>query len=108
MASFFSKILSAVTGGAGQQESETASATEAHLHGDVRIYPEPIKEGSQFRLAGRIEKDVNGETLVRSFIRADVFSSRDDALECTLRKAKQIIDQSGGALFADGEKTRNI
>ena len=51
---------------------------------------------------------MNGETLVRNFIRADVFTSVDDAVETTFRKAHQIIDQHGPALFGDGEKIRQV
>lgn len=57
MASFFSKILSAF--GSGQPSSDAPQKTaqaEPHAHGDYLIYATPIKEGGQFRLAGRIEK----------------------------------------------------
>jgi hypothetical protein len=46
--------------------------------------------------------------LVRTFIRADMFSSLDDANECTVRKAQQIIDQHGASLFGDGVKQRQV
>jgi len=39
--------------------------------------------------------------LVHEFVRADVFTSMDDAVECTVRKGKLIIDQNGPNLFAD-------
>lgn len=51
---------------------------------------------------------MNGEILVRNFIRADVFSSVDDAVETTFRKAQQIIDQHGPSLFADGDPNRQV
>lgn len=57
MASFFSKILSAF--GSGQPSSDApqkVAQAEPHAHGDYLIYATPIKEGGQFRLAGRIEK----------------------------------------------------
>lgn len=44
------------------------------------------------------EKD-GEETLVHEFVRADVFTSMDDAVEFTIRKAKLIIDQNGASLF---------
>jgi hypothetical protein len=53
-------------------------------------------------------KQVGDEVMVRNFIRADMFSSSDDAVECTIRKAQQIIDQHGSSLFADGEKSRQV
>ena len=107
MASIFSSIVSIFSGGKSA-ESSVAPKGEPQLYGDCAIYAEPRKEGSQFRLAGRIEKTVGGEVLVRNFIRADVFSSSDDAIECTVRKAQQIIDQHGPSLFGDGEKERQV
>lgn len=106
MASFLKKIFSAFAGSSSDTETAQSGSSEPILHGDCRIYAEPQREGSQLRLAGRIEKDVNGETLVRTFIRADLFTSKEDAMDCTVRKAKMIIDQNGPSLFADGEKSR--
>lgn len=113
MASILSNILSIFTGGGASATSaekaggSTISA-EPQTHGDCTIHATPQREGNQFRLMGRIEKDMNGETLVRNFIRADVFTSADDALESTFRKARQIIDQNGPSLFGDGEKVRQV
>ncbi|WP_113439064.1 HlyU family transcriptional regulator [Rhizobium cremeum] len=107
MASFLSSILSVFTGGS-KGPAPAAPAAEPQSYQDCLIHAAPIREGSQYRLAGRIEKQVNGETLERSFIRADIFTSLDDALECTFRKARQIIDQNGASLFSDGEKSRSV
>lgn len=98
MASIFSKIFSAFT--SAQPKSATGPETTVpHSHGECVIYPTPIAEGGHFRLAGRIEKSVNGEVLVHEFVRADTFTSRDDAVEFTVRKARLLIDQSGDSLF---------
>jgi len=107
MASFLSSILAMFSGGP-KSDASVALSAEPQLHGDCTIHASPIREGGQYRLAGRIEKVVNGETLVRTFIRADVFSSIDDALDGTFRKARQIIDQNGPSLFADGEPSRSV
>ena len=112
MASFFSNILSIFTGGTSQAGTEKSAgpavSAEPQMHGGCTIHATPQREGNQFRLMGRIEKDVNGEILVRNFIRADVFTSSDDAVESTFRKAQQIIDQNGPSLFGDGEKIRQV
>jgi len=111
MASFLSNILSMFSGGGASNADagKTSAAPPAsQSYNDCQIFAVPQREGSQFRLAGRIEKQVNGETLVRTFIRADVFSSVDDAIETTFRKAQQIIDQHGSSLFADGEAIRQV
>ena len=108
MASFLSNLFSMFSGG-GKPASEAAGPSgEPQLYNDCTIYAEPRREGSQYRLAGRIEKKVGDEVLVRNFIRADLFSSSDDALECTVRKAQQIIDQNGPSLFSDGAKVRQV
>lgn len=106
MASFLSNLFSMFSGGSKSEAPETHAA-QPQPHGDCMVYPTPIREGSQYRLAGRIEKEVNGEVLVRNFVRADVFTSMDDAVEYTLRKGQQIIDQTGPSLFSDGEKSRS-
>jgi hypothetical protein len=72
---------------------------EPVLHKDCRIYAQPIKDGAVYRIAGRIEKDVGGATKTHSLMRADTFTSLDEATEATLGKAKQAIDQLGDSLF---------
>ncbi|MCD7111647.1 HlyU family transcriptional regulator [Rhizobium sp. DKSPLA3] len=104
MASFFSRLF-------GRSSSDTApeaasGSTEAY--GDCLIRATPMKEGSQYRLSGVIEKDVGGQKLSRSFIRADMFSSADEASSAALRKAHQIIDENGPSLFADGAASRQV
>lgn len=105
MASFFSSLLSAFSG--KDKSAQAAKSAEPVPYKDCLIYPAPMAEGGQYRLAGRIEKEVGGETLVRHIIRADMFSSMDEAVNFTVRKAEQIIDQNGPSLFSGGEKSRS-
>lgn len=105
--SIVTRILSIFTGGASSEGAAKPMA-EPQTYKDCVIHAEPIREGGQFRLAGRILQTVDGRVLERRFIRADVFTSLDDALDCTFRKAQQIIDQNGPALFGDGEETRTV
>lgn len=107
MASFFSNILSMFSSG-DAAKTPGGPAVEPQEHAGCMIYPAPMKEGGQYRLAGRIEKQVGEAVLVRSFIRADMFTSMDDAVESTFRKARQIIDQNGASLFSDGEAQRSV
>jgi hypothetical protein len=46
------------------------------------------------------EKEIGGEMKSHRFIRADRFASQAEAVEMTLMKARQIIDQSGQKLLA--------
>lgn len=104
MASIFSKFFSMLSGGGAEPKAE--AKLEPQDHAGCRIFAEPMREGAQIRLAGRIEKDVDGKTLVRTFVRADMFTSMEDAVDCTFRKGRQIIDQNGASLFGDGQENR--
>jgi hypothetical protein len=111
MASFLSSVFSMFSGSGSRSpdgERTPAAPSASQVYNDCQIFAAPQKEGSQYRLAGRIEKQVDGETLVRTFIRADIFASLDDATETTFRKAQQIIDQNGPSLFSDGVPTRAV
>lgn len=70
-----------------------AAAAEPVSYKDCTIVPAPLNEGGQWRVAGKISKVVGGETVDRSFIRADLCMSREEAVEVALRKGQQIIDQ---------------
>ena len=65
-----------------------------------RIVPTPRKEAQGLRVAGRIEKDVDGETLVHEFVRADVYYSEDDTVPVIVHKAERLIEEQGDRLFA--------
>ena len=104
MSGFMSKLLGLFSSAPAPQ----AAIEKKQMIGDLAVVATPMREGAQFRVSGRIEKDVEGELLVRRFIRADLFSSESDALDTTFRKARQIIDQQGEGLFADGAKDRMV
>ena len=63
------------------------------------IYPNSEADGSQFRIAGKVTKEINGELRDHRFIRSDVISSKNDADELMVRKAKMLIDQMGESIF---------
>lgn len=94
--------------GGGEPASSGGGKERMERIGEYAVYATPMKEGGQWRLAGRIESESANGPLVRRFIRADLFSSQDDAIETTFRKAKQIIDQHGPSLFGDGEADRMV
>ncbi|WP_422370272.1 HlyU family transcriptional regulator [Hoeflea sp.] len=74
-------------------------ANEPETYKECRIYAEPMAEGSQWRLAGRIVKGEGPDAREHRLVRADLFSSRDETISATLRKARQVIDEQGDALF---------
>ena len=90
--SFFKKLFGGGDGG-GSPEAE---ATE---YEGFSIIPTPIKEGSQYRLSARLEKEIGGEVKSHTLIRADLLESFDAAAEASIRKGKQMIDEQGERLF---------
>ncbi|RGP38464.1 HlyU family transcriptional regulator [Pseudotabrizicola alkalilacus] len=91
MTSFLSRLFG--------KSAPAPAAAEPILHNDFRIYPDPIKEGSGFRIAARIEKTFGDEVKTHHLIRADTRASLDEASEASVAKAKQAIDQLGDTLF---------
>ncbi|MDQ0320382.1 hypothetical protein QO002_002520 [Pararhizobium capsulatum DSM 1112] len=106
MASFFAKLFGISS--ASTEKATSGGAAKTETYADCLIKAAPMREGSQFRLAGSIEKTIDGEIRVRSFIRADLFTSEQDAIDATLRKAHQIIDQNGPSLFSDDAASRPV
>lgn len=87
--SLFSKLF----GGGGKP------AKEPELYKEFRIFPEPQSGSGGYRLAARIEKEVEGETKTHQMIRADQIQDAEEAKAFSIRKAKQLIDEQGERLF---------
>jgi len=74
-------------------------AAEPIEYEGFRIYPEPIKEAQGYRLAARIEKEVDGALKTHTLIRADTISDQTQAVDAAVQKCKQVIDQMGERVF---------
>ena len=72
---------------------------EPEIHNDFRIFADPVSEPGGYRIAARIEKDIDGEVKIHNLIRADTVSSLDEATQLSINKAKQLIDQQGEQIF---------
>lgn len=59
-----------------------------------------MRAGSEFQLSGTIEKEIDGEVKVHTFIRADRLPSPDMAASTALGKGRQIIDEQGEQIFS--------
>lgn len=90
-------FLKRLFGGSGG--TAPAGEPKSVEHEGFTIFPTPINEGGQYRVSARIEGVVDGEAKVHELIRADVIRDLDEATEMSVRKAKQLIDQMGAALF---------
>ena len=58
-----------------------------------------MQAGSEYQLAGMIEKEIGGELQSYKFVRADRFSSKEDVVSFALAKGRQIIDEQGEGIF---------
>ncbi len=65
----------------------------------VVIFAEPMREGGQWRLAGRIVEGDGPDAKVHRFIRADVFTDRNEAVRFAFQKGERIVDELGKNLF---------
>ncbi|CAM3933005.1 Transcriptional activator HlyU [Vibrio aerogenes CECT 7868] len=83
----------------GKKTQQTQAAAEPVEYKGFFIYPEAIAESGQYRIAGRILLEKEGETHEHRFIRSDVVISRGDADELMVAKAKMMIDQMGEKIF---------
>ena len=88
-------LLSRLFGGGGKAQPELESET----YKDFAITPDPIRDGSKWRISARIEKEVGGEMKSHTLIRADTLDDVSDAKEASVNKAKLMIDQQGDGLF---------
>lgn len=85
-------------GGGGGEPRQEAPAPGEEYNG-FTIRATPMSVGSEFQLAGRIEREIDGELKTYDFVRADRMSSRDDAVALAVSKGRQIIDEQGVGLF---------
>jgi hypothetical protein len=91
--SFLKKLF----GGGGASASDGPAAAEDYKGYAVAATPFPAE--GQFQVSGTITKDIEGAPKTHKFIRADRFSSREEAASFSLVKARQIIDQTGDRMF---------
>ena len=74
--------------------------TEPEEYKGYFIFQESILEGGQYRVAGRIEKQLDGTIKSHHFIRSDLLATKQDANDLMLKKSKMFIDQMGDSIFS--------
>lgn len=94
LGNLFKSIFGSSSGGAAK-----STAAEPLEYNGFTIVAEPINEGGQYRTAGKISKEVDGEMRETRFIRADNNGDYQSAVDHCTYKAKQIIDEQGEAIL---------
>ncbi|MGY3439429.1 MULTISPECIES: HlyU family transcriptional regulator [unclassified Marinovum] len=85
--------------GGGDKGGSTPTGPEPVEHNGFLIYADPAKASGGYRIGARIEKDIDGTLKSHTMIRADVISSADEALDASINKAKQMINEQGDRIF---------
>jgi hypothetical protein len=91
-------FLKRLFGGGESAKAEPATAAETEHKGFI-IRATPFKEGGQFQTCGVVAKEIGGVLKEHKFIRADRFATLDDAVNVSLSKGRQLVDEQGERLF---------
>lgn len=85
--------------GGGESSGGSPAATKEAEHKGFIIRAMPYKDGGQYQTAGTISKEIGGEMKEYKFVRADRFSTIEEAADLSLSKGRQIIDEQGEKMF---------
>lgn len=99
MTGFFKRLF-----GSAANQNEPQAGGPDEVYNGVEIFARPVREGSQWRIAGLLRKQVDGEPIERRFMRADLLPDEGTATSATLGKARLIIDQNGPSLWAGEDR----
>jgi hypothetical protein len=92
--SFLKKLF-----GGGSESGSAGKAVKSLEYKDYLIEATPFKQDGQYQLAGTISKTIDAVRKEHKFVRADKFTSADDAAEIAISKGQLIIDQQGDRMF---------
>jgi len=95
--SFFKKLFGM---GDAANSSDGPKILGEESHEGYVIKAIEMKAGSEYQLAGLIEKEIEGELKSSQFIRADRLASVEMASSAAIEKGKQIIKEQGDQLFS--------
>lgn len=78
---------------------KTPPAADPVVYKGFTIEAAPIDEDGKYRTAGYISGELDGEMKRIQFIRADQSASEQMAIDHSIAKAQQIIDEQGAKLL---------
>ena len=94
-------FLRSLFGLPAKDAAETADLGAKEIeHKGFVIRATPYKaEGGQYQTCGVVSKEVGGVVKEHRFIRADRFAALDDAVDISLKKGQQLVDEQGERMF---------
>ncbi len=94
------KIFKSLFGGESKPSEPKELQCDALEYNGFKIEPAPIVNDGKFRTAGYISGELDGETKRIQFIRADQNGDQQLAIDHSIAKAKQIVDEQGQKLLS--------
>ena len=89
-------FLKRLFGGAGASSEPAVSKPAKQIeHKGFTISATPYKNEGQYQTCGVVSKEIEGVVKEHKFIRADRFAGLDDAVDVSLKKGQQIVDEQG-------------
>jgi len=93
-------FLKRLFGGGGEAgEPKAAAAAKQVEHKGFLISATPYKAEGQYQTCGVVSKEVDGVVKEHRFIRADRFAGLDDAVDISIKKGIQLVDEQGERMF---------
>jgi hypothetical protein len=95
--SFLKKLF----GGGGAEDAAQPAAKVAKQveHNGFVISATPYKADGQYQTCGIVSKEIDGVMKEHKFIRADRFAGLDDAVDISIKKGIQLVEEQGERLF---------
>jgi hypothetical protein len=94
-------FLKRLFGGGDKTADASAPAVARQVeHKGFLVSATPYKADGQYQTCGIVSKEIGGVLKEHKFIRADRFASLDDAVEVSLKKGLQLVDEQGDKVFS--------
>lgn len=84
--------------GGGASEAPPGDAPPVEYKG-YTIRPTPYREDGQYQTCGVVSREIGGELKEHRFVRADRFPDLDSAVNHSLHKGRQLVDEQGERMF---------
>ena len=94
-------FLKRLFGGGDGETGEAAPSKPAKQieHKGFTIAATPYQSDGQYQTCGVVSKEIGGVMKEHRFVRADRFAGLDDAVDVSLRKGTQMVDEQGDRMF---------
>jgi hypothetical protein len=97
--SFLKRLFGGGSSSGESVEPGSAAAAKQVEHKGFLISATPYKAEGQYQTCGIVSKEIDGVVKEHKFIRADRFAGLDDAVDISIKKGMQLVDEQGERIF---------